>query len=80
VLSELEMYQDEWTDVANLVQSVPNNYLSMKLKKRMPLQVFTEHAETTPLALMLKDKVPVDAPFYFIEAQKVMKVEKLSRL
>jgi hypothetical protein len=29
------------------------------------MQVFTGHAEATPLALMLKDNVPVNAPMYF---------------
>jgi hypothetical protein len=43
------------------------------------MQVFTGHAETTPLALMLKDNVPVNAPLDFIKSQKVMEVEKLSR-
>jgi hypothetical protein len=42
------------------------------------MQVFTGHAETTPLALMLKDNVPVNAPLDFIKAQKLMEVEKLS--
>jgi Chromo (CHRromatin Organisation MOdifier) domain len=42
------------------------------------MQVFTEHAETTPLALMLQDKVSVNAPLGFIKAQKLMEVEKLS--
>jgi hypothetical protein len=42
--------------------------------------VFTGHAETTtPLALMLTDNVPVNAPLDFIKAQKIMKVKKLSR-
>jgi hypothetical protein len=41
------------------------------------MQVFTGHAVTTPLALMLKDNVPVNAPLDFIKAQKLMKVEKL---
>jgi hypothetical protein len=43
------------------------------------MQVFTGHAETTPLALMLKDKVPVNAPLNFIKAQKLMEDEKLSK-
>jgi uncharacterized protein YjcR len=43
------------------------------------MQVFTGHAETTPLALMLKDNVPVSAPLDFIKAQKLMEVEKLSK-
>jgi hypothetical protein len=43
------------------------------------MQVFTGHAETTPLALMLKDNVPVNAPLDFIKAQKLMEVEKLSK-
>jgi hypothetical protein len=38
------------------------------------MQVFTEHAETTPLALMLKDNVPVNALLDFIKAQKLMEV------
>jgi hypothetical protein len=41
--------------------------------------VFTGHAETTPLALILKDNVPVNAPLDFIKAQKLMAVEKLSK-
>jgi hypothetical protein len=36
------------------------------------MQVFTGHAETTPLALMLKDNVPVNAPLDFIKAQKII--------
>jgi hypothetical protein len=43
------------------------------------MQVFTGHAETTPLALMLRDNVPVSAPLDFIKAQKIMEVEKLSK-
>jgi hypothetical protein len=43
------------------------------------MQVFTVHAETTPLALMLKDNVPVNAPLDFIKTQKLMEVEKLSK-
>jgi hypothetical protein len=43
------------------------------------MQVFTEHAETTPLALKLKDNVPVNAPLDFIKAQKLIEVEKLSK-
>jgi hypothetical protein len=63
--------------VVNMVQSVLNNFLSTRLNKRTPMQVFTEHAETTPIALMLKDNVPVNAPLDFIKAQKLMEVEKL---
>jgi hypothetical protein len=77
VLSELKMYADEWPEVINLVQTV-NNSLSMRLNKRTPMKVFTGHAETTPLALMLKDNVPVNAPLNFIKAQNLMDVEKLS--
>jgi Chromo (CHRromatin Organisation MOdifier) domain len=43
------------------------------------MQVFTGNAETTPLALMLKDNVPVNAPLEFIKAQKLMEVVKLSK-
>jgi hypothetical protein len=78
VLSELKMYADEWPEVVNMVQSVLNNSLSTRLNKRTPIQVFTRHAETTPLALMLKDDVPVNAPLEFIKAQKLMEAEKLS--
>jgi hypothetical protein len=79
VLSELKMYADEWPKMVNLVQSVLNNSLSTRLNKRTPMQVFTEHAETTPLALMLKDNVPVNAPLDFIKAQMLIEVEKLSK-
>jgi hypothetical protein len=43
------------------------------------MQVFTGHAETTPLALMLKDNVPANTPLDFIKAQKLFEVEKLSK-
>jgi hypothetical protein len=56
------MYADEWSDVVNMVQSVLNNYLSMRLNKRTPRQVFTGYAEPTPLVLKLKDDVPVNTP------------------
>jgi IS30 family transposase len=77
VLSELMMYADEWPEVINMVQSVLSNSLSTRLNKRTPMQVFTGHAEPTPLALMLKYNVPVNVPLDFIKAQKLMKVEKL---
>jgi ribosomal protein S17 len=43
------------------------------------MQVFTGHAKTTPIALMLKDNMPVNAPLDFTEAQNLMEVEKLSK-
>jgi hypothetical protein len=70
---------DEWPEVANMVQSVLNNSLSTRLNKRMPMKVFTEHAETPPPALMLKNNVPVNVPLDFIKAQKLMEVEQLSK-
>jgi hypothetical protein len=76
VLSELKMYADVWPEVVNVVQSVLNNSLSTRLKKRTPMQVFTGHAENTPLALMLNENVPFNA---FVKAQKLMGVEKLSK-
>jgi hypothetical protein len=79
VLSELKMYADEWSEVVNMVQCVLNNSSSTRLHKRTPMQVFTGHAETTPLALIVKDNVPVNALLDFIKAQKLMEVEKLSR-
>jgi hypothetical protein len=79
VLSELKIYADELPEVVNMVQSVLNNSSSTRLNKRTPMQVFAGHAETTPLALMLKDDAPVNAPLDFIKAQKLMKVEKLSK-
>jgi hypothetical protein len=79
VLAELEMYADEWTEVVHMVQSVLNNSLSTRPNKRTPMQVFTGHAETTSLALVLKDNVPVNAPLDFIKAQKLMEVEKMSK-
>jgi hypothetical protein len=79
VLSELKMYADEWPEVVNMVQSVLNNSLSTRLNKRTPMQDFTGHAETTSLALRLKDNVPVNAPLDFIKAQKLMEAEKLSK-
>jgi IS30 family transposase len=77
VLSELKIYADEWPEVVNMVQSVLNNSLSTRLNKRTPMQVFAGHAETKPLALMLKDNVHVNLPIDFIKAQKLMVVEKL---
>jgi hypothetical protein len=79
VLSEMKMYADEWPEVVNMAQRVLNYSLSTRLNKRTPMQVFTGHAETTPLALMFMDNVPVNAPLDFIKAQKLMEVEKLSK-
>jgi hypothetical protein len=79
VVSELKMYADEWPEVVNMVQSVLNNSLSTRLNKRTPMQVCFGHAENTPLALMLKDNVPVNAPLDFIKAQTFMEAENLSK-
>jgi hypothetical protein len=68
------MYADEWPEVVNMVQSVLNNSLSTRLNKRTPMQVFTGHVKTTPLALMLKDNVPVNAPLDLTKAQKLTEV------
>jgi hypothetical protein len=57
----------------------PEKFSIERLNKRTPIKVFTRHAETTPLALRLRDNVPVNAPLDFIKAQKLMKVEKLSK-
>jgi hypothetical protein len=76
VLFELKIYADEWPEVVNLVQSVLNSSLSTRLKKRAPMQVFTGHAETTQLALMLVENVPVNAPLNFIKAQKLMDIAR----
>jgi hypothetical protein len=73
------MYADGWPEVINMVQSVLNNSLSTRLNKRTPMQVLTGHAETTPLALMWKNSVPVSTLLDFIKAQKLMEVEKLSK-
>jgi hypothetical protein len=43
------------------------------------MQVFTGHADTTPLALMLKDNVSVSAPLDFIKTQKLMEVVNMSK-
>jgi hypothetical protein len=76
VPSELNMYADEWPKVVNMVQSDLNNSLSTRLNKRTPMKVFTGHAGTTPLALMLNENMPFNA---FIKAQKLLEVEKLSK-
>jgi hypothetical protein len=80
ILLVLRMHADEWPEVVNMVQSVLNNSSSTKLNKRTPMQVFSGHAETKPLALMLKDNVPVNAPLDFIKAQMLVEVEKLSKV
>jgi hypothetical protein len=77
VISELRMYADEWPEVVNLVQSDLNKSLPTRLDKKSPMQVFTERAKMTPLALMLTDDVPVNALLYFIKAQKFMEVVML---
>jgi hypothetical protein len=74
------MYADEWSEVVSMVMSVLNNSLSTRLNKRKPMQVFTGHTETTPLALMLKDNMPVNVPPDFIKAQNLMKVETMSKV
>jgi hypothetical protein len=65
--------------LVSIVQSVLNNSLSTRLNKRTPVQVFAGHAETTLLALILKDNVPVNAPRDFIKAQKLLEIKKLSK-
>jgi IS30 family transposase len=74
VLSKLKMYSDECPEVVSLVQSVLNNSLPTRLNKRTQMQIFTGHTESTPLALMLKDNVPVDALLVFIKAQNLMNI------
>jgi hypothetical protein len=49
------------------------------MNKKTPMQIFTGHEETAPLALMLKDNVPVNAPLDFIKAQRLIYVERLSK-
>jgi hypothetical protein len=56
LLSELEMFADEWPEVMHMVQSVLYNSFTTRLKKRMPMQAFTGHAETILLALMMDGK------------------------
>jgi hypothetical protein len=49
---------DEWPEMVNLVQSVLNNFRSMRLNESTSMQVFACHAGTIPFTLMLKDNVP----------------------
>jgi hypothetical protein len=43
--------------------------------------VFTSHQETTPLALVLKDDTEMEiASIDFIQAQKLMEIEKSARI
>jgi uncharacterized protein YueI len=79
VLSELRIYADERPEVVNLVRSVLNNSLSTMMNRRTPMQVVAEQADTTPLALMLKYNLPVNAPLDYIKAQRLMEVENLSK-
>jgi hypothetical protein len=53
--------------VANLVQRALDNFLSTRLSTRMPSHVFTGNAERTPLALIFKYSVCVNAPLDFIK-------------
>jgi hypothetical protein len=80
MLSELKMYADEWPEVVNMVQSVLNNSVSTRLKKRTPMQVFTGHAETTPPALMLKDNVPASAPLGLSKRRILLRWRNCSKL
>jgi hypothetical protein len=65
--------------VINMVQSVLKNSQSTGMNKRTPMQAITGHAETTSLALMLKDNLSVNAPLDFIMSQKFLKVGRLSK-
>jgi transposase InsO family protein len=77
VLSELRMYADEWPKVVILVQRVLNNSLSTRLNKRTPMQVFTGHADKTPLALMLKVLcLATDETSVYIMCRRFFLVEK----
>jgi transposase InsO family protein len=78
VLSELKMYAEELPEVFNLVRSVLNNSLS-RLNKKTPMQVFTGHKETTPLALILKDNVPVHAPLDFSRRRSFWRLKSCRR-
>jgi hypothetical protein len=68
------MHAEKWSEVVNLLQSVLNNSLSMRLNKGTPMQFFTGNAETSPLVPMLNDNVSVNARLDFIKAQKHMEV------
>jgi hypothetical protein len=74
------MYAYKWSQVANMVQSVMNNSLSTRLNKRTPMKFFTGHTETTPLALMLKYNVPVNAPLDFSRRRMLWKSRCCRRL
>jgi hypothetical protein len=81
VLSELKMYTDKWSEVVNMVQSVerPEQFLVDEAEQEDADASLHWTRGTTPLALMLKNNVPVNAPLVFIKAQKLMEVEKLSK-
>jgi hypothetical protein len=79
VLAELRMYTDGWPEAINMVLRVLNNHLATKLNRRTPMQVFSGHTDTTPLALRVKENVPVNVSLDFIKAQKLMEFEKFSK-
>jgi hypothetical protein len=79
VLLELKICGDEWFEVVNLIQTVSNNTLSTRLNKWTTTQAFSGHAKTTPLPLMLKDNVSINAPHNYIKVQKLIEFEEPSK-
>jgi hypothetical protein len=80
VLLELNMYAEEWPEVVTMIQSDLNNSLSTRLNKRTPMQVFTGNAGITPLALMLRDNVPVNAPLDLSKRRCICMLRSCRRL
>jgi Chromo (CHRromatin Organisation MOdifier) domain len=72
---------DDWQKVLPLVQSALNNSPSSRLQNKTPMHVFTEHSETTPLALALKGGEEIEvATVEFIKVQKLVEVGKTSEV
>jgi hypothetical protein len=78
VLSELKVYADEWPEVVNLIQSVPNILFRRSEHEDAHASLHWTRGDD-PSELLLKDNVPVNVPLDFIKAEKLVYVEKLSK-
>jgi hypothetical protein len=81
MLAEFKTDTYDWDKIAPVMQSTLNNSPSSRLQYRTPMFVFTSHQEMTPLALVLKDGTEMEiASIEFIQAQKLMEIEKSARI
>jgi len=79
LLSEFRLKESEWPSVIRVIQSILNHSVRPSLGNRAPITVFCGLPSDNPLRTLLGSEVQGTATLDFVNAQRIIRAEKLSK-